>query len=379
MVSNTGLGAPLLCRVIASAIVRVSLLTSLLVLGGCTELPAIKYESEEILLGTSFDEPVCAGTLAQLDEQARFAQNWLGVERDEPIELYWFDELPAGLCSVERGGCYDRESGRAYGEGYVLRHEIVHAVAAELGYSRRNDFLEEGIADALSGEWTAIGTQWPSVGLSQEPEDVEYKSAAHFVRWLEREHGADKLVDALEQSRRRHSPKKDVALIEETYGSSLSEIERDYYESSPERFGSLTECQEVDGVFEIEPWTRAFDLDCGDESTHGRGGVAKRLVLEVGEDGEYVLDAEPPAVARVRRCVLDDLAAGENAPYPVYPVGRLAGSDDLLNAAPWFEGTTSLQLVSGRYVIEIKVEDALEASVVLHGHRKLGDVDPGVP
>lgn len=206
----------------------------------CEELPPIRYETDHLRIGTSFDDMVCAGSLSLLEDHTVFVENILGVRLDEPIELYWYDELPDDVCmtDIEQiGGCADRRARQIHTGWAAARHELAHAVAWELGDA--DEFFAEGFAAAFEGERTEFGWQSPNLTVGHSVSDVDLPSAAHFVRWLLHEHSSETFRTLLRGSSARRGPSHAMRAFREAYGVELSEMEIEYFEKAPELFRRL--------------------------------------------------------------------------------------------------------------------------------------------
>jgi hypothetical protein len=174
-----------------------------------------------------------------------------------------------------------------------LGHELVHAVVDSRGQAY---FLEEGLAEVLSGVDLAytMGPHAPDLWarLRQSPreyrkESFDYAEAGHFVRWLERNAGADAIgaIGRVLQGEPTPSSLRDT--LEETTDATLAELEQRWRKGPAVYAG--------EGARTLPKWTLPgldagveVELDCGRRDTQGpRDGEGDGMYRVFRLDMEY--------------------------------------------------------------------------------------------
>jgi hypothetical protein len=267
-------------------------------LAGCSELPEVAYETKHFEVAPDFDHPICAGTLAYLEDHLHFVESSLArsVPYGERIRFYWITEDLDSWCSRRAVGCYYPGTRIIVARGESISHEIVHAVLnAE---AQTNYFLEEALAELYSG--TAAYHRDihdtrpdPSELLWLSPLDyrfgeLDYEVAAHFMSYVEHRFGngttralADVVVTAA------GPPELEQAFARFT-GISFEQLEQDYEASAPSYYSGLREL-DVPAILD-ERWVDV-SLHCDREDTFGP------------------LPDETPGMYRTLRLVLEDPSA----------------------------------------------------------------------
>ncbi len=241
---------------------------------------AFDYATEDLTIEA--DTLRCAGDLQRWQAFADFVESYLGRKLPAPVELYVWDQqddfggIPhCGLVS----GCLDYESGRVFAVDESVEHELVHAVAAV--FPNRDAFFSEGLAVALSGS-TEFGPYAPVFPVAR-PEDVDYVSAGHFVRWLIETHGIEAVIDHLESS-------GSLAQFEQRFGP-LDEVVEAFVSTAPAVYPPLyvhpTPTLDERGV---EIWASELDVDCDAHDVVGaKDGIEIIRLLTVPKSGFFSL------------------------------------------------------------------------------------------
>lgn len=238
----------------------------------------IRYETQQLRIGTSFEEPLCTRDLARLDRHIARVEAQLGLTDAGPHTLLLYKGFPIPGCGSSALGCYNPEARAAAAGWGAADHELVHAISADLG--RPADFWNEGTAEALSFEPTLYEPAGIADVADDQARDFSYAVAGHFVRWLMDWGGSDAFLELFTSDD-----------FEATYGMSLAAVEAIYHDEVPEVLPPLEACDDMplplepDGSLDLE-----LDIDCGDETVsrvgHGyqSGFIADVRTLTVEED-----------------------------------------------------------------------------------------------
>lgn len=110
-----------------------------------SEVPAT-YEGEHVLVYTSGDNTLCAGSMAHMDAFVERLSAEFGLEPprgDERIRFHWLTkDSVKDACGAAVAGC--APDGEVFSRYAPLDHELVHAVAAPFGLPR--SLFAEGLA-----------------------------------------------------------------------------------------------------------------------------------------------------------------------------------------------------------------------------------------
>lgn len=236
--------------------VRRTLVAALLV-SGCHDLSEIRYETDEVRVGTYFGDELCAGDLRWIDDFVRRIEDDLDAESNEQIEIHLFDRddnQSPRMCNGR--SCYDVKNERVFSSAASLEHELVHAVADRVG--RPADVLyTEGIPDALVNQRLVFGNTLPSDNLDRERTNLDDRTAGHFFRWLWNERdreGVRRLVRG--------------ELFADAYGFTFEEAEAAYLENAPWAYPRRWPCSAPPLASTGDhAWDETFTFDCDDEET----------------------------------------------------------------------------------------------------------------
>jgi hypothetical protein len=348
-------------------------------LGGCVELPEIRYETEHLRVGTYFDEEVCAGSLAELDAHAVYVGDELGIELGDPIEVYWLEvgqEPPSSLCPSGAASCF--QDGRVITTWPAARHELVHAVVHELvGFTSPDEFFGEGVAEGFTGLRSEFGAQSPSLAVGAvDSSEVDFASAAHFMRWLHAEHGTDDLHDLLKRSAIYRGPRHAERIFERTYGIPLVEAEEEYWATAPELVPGDTFC-DFPTLGEAAPGVQAtIRLDCAEEHTRGVQWLERTYTIDVDVPGVYVFELEEPAELIPWFCHTEPIESGDGDWPVVLPPVRGDALWELEGQPPdawWISaGRSEVFLGIGRYRLDFRVDGKAATEFRFRVHPVMG-------
>ncbi len=356
--------------------------------GGCSDLdlPAIRYETEHLLVGTYFEEEVCAGSLSELDAHVQYLTDQLEIDLDEPVEFYWVEAgEPPPVCPSGSGGCFDPEHELVVTHWSTARHELGHAVAWQAaGGATADEFFSEGVAEGFVGRRTMFGWQAPSLAVGAESaSQVDYASAANFMRWLHGREGAADLRELLDRSSRKRGPGHQERVFEKTYGTSLSAMEEEYWATAPDVLPADTFCSFPSLGSITSGFDALVELDCSEEHTRGVKRLERSYAFDVDVAGPYVLELESPGEILPWFCYSQPVALGEPLPV-INPPVRDPGDSSLAGEPPddWWlaAGRIELFLSVGRYRIDARLPDNASGSFRFRAHPLMSPAPwPGTP
>jgi hypothetical protein len=245
-----------------------------LVATGCIELPEIKYETERLAIGPDFDHPICEGTLQDLDEHVDAVEEQIGPSRtsEGTIFVYWLTSGVDEWCSHSDLGCFYPGTRMVIARAESLRHELVHAV---IGANGGNRFVEEGIAELLSGIG-AYSRSRPDLSQALRLTEREYRrgelpyiEAAHFAHYVFDGEGASLVADLVADVRRDASPGALEDTLESAFERPVDGIEAQYEERADNYYWGLAN-RTIDRV-ELEDLRAGIRrvLDCRSPETSG--------------------------------------------------------------------------------------------------------------
>lgn len=212
----------------------------------------IRYQTRYVDVAPGFTQPVCRGTLDELDRHAEVLERLLDIEARDRIRWYFFNEHAEGSFDSEDrcdwcsncAGCY--RGGSIYSGLDAVLHEITHAMVIP-AWGRSDALFNEGIAEAFRGSHVVM-PYWASYRPSEYVGDY---AAPHFVRWLLDRDDPAKLRELFEPRLGPSSTKEEVfAAVEEVYGVPFEDLEADYFATAATIYPAPGLC---DGLVHI-PW-----------------------------------------------------------------------------------------------------------------------------
>lgn len=311
------------------------------------DLPPIRYETEQALIGTSDSTPLCGWDLAAIDSHISFVEEVLDAESAEKVDIYLYDELPPDCRGV---GCYKEE-------GYVLatwlsyEHEVVHAVVDR--FADPPLFLSEGIAEALTERGTERGSTTVAENLEvTDAADLSYSTAGHFMRWLIEDRGGFEPARALLSGGDPRS----------IHGASLVRLGEEYEVEAPHYYPPWSSCDQP-SLLEVgeEHWRETIDVECerADVSRLGEAAVSLWRSVELG-GGRYELRVEGGKGARLLGCE-PDILEDPPAEMAFGDTNSEAEYERTARGILFESGTThTIELIEGTYRIDVPVFEAGE-------------------
>lgn len=251
----------------------------------CSELPELAYVTDRLQIGTSFSEPICAGTLQAFDDHVDGVEDALGQPSNtDPIVVYWLDDVE-DYCGKNRGGCFFPGTRVLFSSGASITHELVHAV---LDSTAHTYFVEEGIAEIYSGVDVFYdpdpdhGSLAGRLSLSRSAYrdgKLDYASAAHFMRYVHESRGERAMHELADAIAKGGSTTTLTHAIEASFDSTIDEIEETYFATAPSYFRGFAaaEIRRIEGLWQ----GHEVHLDCDDASTRGPLGQAGGGLYEV--------------------------------------------------------------------------------------------------
>jgi hypothetical protein len=226
----------------------------------------VVYRTMHIDLAPGFTQPVCRGTLDDLDRYVDTIARLLDIGVDQRTTVYWYNEHAAGaladdgvscdMCSsVSTCGCY-AGNGVVHANFRILHHELVHAVVSP-AWGRSDIVFEEGIAVGLDrDEMRTSGARFVHSLLTDErPTEVAggmQHGGGHFTRWLLDRYGPATLRELFSPRLDGSSTKEEVfAAVEEVFGMPFEQLEAEYFATAPTIYPAPGLC---DGLVDI-PWS----------------------------------------------------------------------------------------------------------------------------
>ncbi|PRQ05301.1 hypothetical protein ENSA5_02910 [Enhygromyxa salina] len=263
----------------------------------------VQYHTEYVDIAPGFSQPVCRGSLDEIDRHVEATAELLDIDVQERITLFWYNQNAAGsLADISEicewcsgcGGCYN---GVAHIRLAVLYHELVHAVVAPVwGWS--DTLFAEGVAMGLDrnidGYGSGISTIYNLDLLSSTmPSDVAgsgMHGGAHFSRWLIDRFGPGKFSEMFDRLSMSASKEEVFAAVEEVYGLPFEELEAEYYATAPLAYPLPGLCEgHVNVPWNGDRWELSASSDCDEPHMFGPaddGGMYAVVTMDIPP--EYV-------------------------------------------------------------------------------------------
>lgn len=312
------------------------------------EFPEIRYETEHLRIGTTFDAPLCRGDLEHYEQVIANTEQLLATTVNQAVEVYLWNHLesttsPGWCSSSSANGCF--EDGIVYADHSSIDHELVHAVVATFAEPTR--FWNEGAAEALQSAPTVFGSSAPVDNLDLVAPQLSYSTAGHFSRWLLETYGLDRYRELL------RAPGSSREAFESTYGMSVEDAQEQYLAEAPHSYGALLSCDHPDLPQTGEHrWSEAVEVDCSSPDVRSvPTGMGVYRVLTISERGFYELSTTAEAGV-IKSCYDEERKTPISHGDPDYgDVPPASGGFAQLFAGEG--GKPVLELVPGRYEIAV--------------------------
>lgn len=260
----------------------------------------IQYRTKYIDLAPGFTQPVCRGTLDELDRHVEIVAEQLDITVEDRIEVFWYNQNATGAivedaefntwCGALKaavGGCYTE--GVVHTHYSALLHELNHAVVAPAwGWS--SFFFSEGVAFGFARSHGQTIHHTPSSKSPSEVMESKQPAGGHFMRWLIEQHGPAKLRELFESSSMSSGKDELFAAVQQVYGVPFEELEAEYFATAATIYPMLGLCEDlVDIPWNGNRWELTLDADCDAPYMHGPDNAGKMLlVVAVDVPPEYV-------------------------------------------------------------------------------------------
>jgi hypothetical protein len=343
----------------------------LAVANGCSDeppLPPIVWEGEHLRFGTDADDStICAGTLPYLDGVVGHLGEVFG-RPNARVSYYWLPDGTDAYCPEGVEGCVSDRG--TFSRHTIHQHELAHAVRWP---SRLYLPFEEGLAEAFGDDWNRFPVQGNIHHLLEDPVGYRYLPgtgyglAAHFVSYLETEHGLEPLIELDARTDYEQSYASAAAAFERVYDQPLDTVV-DAYEAEYPRCDTLTfrhkefDCSRnvIEAPTELDTRvTTTISLSCDDPAVLGPrlGQRWTTRTLDVKVAGRYAIHGRPLEMLpfeliEIRNC---DISCFE--------------ARDLLSSLTGTQLGGSYCLEPSRYLFRFAVEEDIENEYELNIER----------
>lgn len=235
----------------------------------------VLYRTRYVDVAPGFAQPVCRGTLDEIDRHIDMISGLLDVSVVQRTTLFWYNEHATGalvdadssrIWCPTSSACY-RDGGIVHTNMRALHHELVHAVVSP-SWGRSDIVFSEGVAMGLDREAYAFGsTSVHSLLTDERPTDVAggtQHGGGHFSRWLIERDGPATLRELFEPRLSASSTRDEVfAAVAEVYGVPFDDLEAEYFATAPTIYPAPGLC---DGLVNIpwngDRWELRITADC---------------------------------------------------------------------------------------------------------------------
>lgn len=331
---------------------------------------ADRYRTRYVDVAPGFTQPICRGTLDELDRHVELLERLLDIESRERIRWYFFNEHAEGSFDSEDRcewcsnctGCY--LGGSIYSGLDAVLHEITHAMVIP-AWGRSDVLFNEGIAEALRGTHVVM-PYWASYRPSEYANNY---AAPHFNRWLLDRDGPAKLRELFSPRLGPSSTKDEVfAAVEDVYGLPFEDLEAEYFATAATIYPAPGLC---DGLVQIpwngDRWELRTVADC--DAPHMFGPFDVDLTKPPDEPAPMAVVVTldiPPALEGIPLTAWSPSGEGaELVPCldePLYDV------DPELAESKGLDPSTSVAFHSGRYKVTLPVYEGGEVYLRICPH-----------
>jgi hypothetical protein len=269
--------------------------------------PDVRSTYLDIFLEPS--DRVCPPTVERLDAEVERLAEALGVVADpeERIVLHYGDQAVKERCDVElevgeflMGGCTRDDGLWIAAQPGVESHELVHNLRVRDGFYGP-PYWEEGLATYLGtlrpyGPYRvwASGDLRPSQSLysPEDPDQAGYTESAHFIAFLDRAYGSDRLRDLSRSLGEGLDPGEAFAQI---LGASLESVE-ERWKTEADPMYELGPLCEADVVVGADPVVLRGEIGC---DVPGVIGPGPNVHVDVFRGPRYCLETPPDTTLTV--------------------------------------------------------------------------------
>jgi hypothetical protein len=257
----------------------------------------IRYRTRHVDIAPGFTQPICRGTLEQIDRHVEMVAELLDIDVQRRTTFYWFNEHANGAFAGSNDSCdwcgtscaCERSNGAIiYGAAKVMFHELTHAVVAP-AWGRSDVLFEEGIAYGFDGGHVLR----PRSERPSETAGGSRHGGAHFSRWLVDRYGPAKLRAGFERlGPPTTNTKEEVfAVVEDVYGLPFLDLEAEYFATAADIYPAPGLCDGLPHVpWQGDRWELRVTPDCDAPNVFGPRDEDGAMVVAVTLD----LPALPP-------------------------------------------------------------------------------------
>ncbi|HFE44870.1 MAG TPA: hypothetical protein ENJ18_05150 [Nannocystis exedens] len=315
-------------------------------------------------IAPAYDGPLCAGTIAQWEDQAAYLVDLWDIELPRPIPMYIFmnpDQVNY-LDYCDSGGiaCYNGPTASIYTGIESAPHEIVHAVLAPVGHP--TSLMVESTAEAFAGDTAPRYT-----GVLTPPNFLLHKSYDHyhFMRWLAQAFSPATFIELYAAMPKNADSVVLNEVLEEILGLSEEELIAEYRATAAYVYPGHSMCQSEPLAWQGDGFLdHTITLDCSDINTfgpfHRLETMSAKVVVELSEDASYSFAAEDEEGNEVplfaRRCANSaDFDPEAPAKFSIFHEVQLfgmsplaAGPYEIVAKVPLQEGPISVRIFASR-------------------------------
>lgn len=334
--------------------------------------------TEYVEVGLLSDEPLCAGTLALMEDHVRYVLETLELELDERITLYLWpsqsDQLLDMWCGQTVAGCTSQTT--IYSSLSAVPHELVHAATASAGHA---SWFVEGVANGLGTGWVVDG-----VGLQSVYSNIEVTwpmglggsghaalgARGHLSRWLIERFGGATYMELYRQTPWLPTQQEVEAASRAVLGVEFDDLLREYAETAPYVYPGHWQCYVPPDAVE-PPWVDGFwdhrvHLDCDRADTFTEPvwpygtRMTTRVPITIPADAPYMFITDhPDAELAIQPCpaepIIEPIPGAER--WPIELLGE--------------HGASSLR--AGPHVLIVHIPPGAPADVRVLGYPSIQD------
>lgn len=292
----------------------------------------VRYQTKYVDIAPGFTQPVCRGSLDEIDRHIEAVADLLNIEVEGRTTLFLYNGVAEGsmadnneICSwcSSCAGCFN---GPAHATYSSLHHELVHAVVVP-AWGRSDTLFEEGIAKGMDRDRGVYGTGITTIYdldilNNRKPSDVAgsgQHGGAHFSRWLVDRFGTDKFREMFDRLTTKSTKEEVFAAVEAVYGLPFEELEAEYYATAPLVYPLPGLCEGLVNIpWNGDRWELNTSTDCDEPHMFGPAGDGGNLaVVTIDVPPEYV--DEPLAVWVPSNVIADVWPCIDEPMYDVDP------------------------------------------------------------
>lgn len=328
----------------------------------------VRYRTKYFDIAPGFAQPICRGTLDELDRYMDSVAELLDIRVDRRTTIYWYNEHAVGAradssCDwcPSSCGCY-AGYGVVHADRRIVHHEVVHALVSP-AWGRSDIVFSEGIAMGLDRieEYARGVTSVHSLASSERPTEVAggtQHGGGHFTRWIIDRYGAATLRELFPPRLDGSATQAEVfAAVEEVFGVSFETLEAEYLATAATIYPALGLC---DGLVHVpwsgDRWELRVTAEC--DALHVFGpldvdateptAASAPLAVVVTVDVPAELDGVP---------LVAWIPSGERASLTPCLDEPLVAADPALAASSALSQSLVNALPAGRYRLELPVDE----------------------